>query len=119
MEKMTYVVALNSAISCEALSEEVREKLSALLEQQMKRNSAEKKPTKTQQENEVLKGEMLSAMREVGQPLTIKELMVKMELDPLTTSPQKISALMTQMVKASIVSREVVKHVAYFSPVEE
>lgn len=116
--KMTYVDALTVAIDCVALPEDVREKLDALRAQQMKRNSAEKKPTKTQQENEVLKGEMLSAMREVGQPVTIKELMVKMELDPMTTSPQKISALMTQMVKANTVSREVVKHVAYFSAVE-
>lgn len=114
MEKMTYVKALEMAIACEALSEEVREKLNALREQQVKRNSAEKKPTKTQQENEHLKVAMLDAMARKGEPTTIKELMVFMGLDPMQTSTQKVSALMTQLVKAEQVEREVVKHVAYF-----
>lgn len=112
--KLTYVKALELAISCEALSEEVREKLSALRDQQVKRNTADKKPTKTQQENEHLKVAMLDAMARKGEPVTIKELMVFMELDPMVTSSQKVSALMTQLVKSGDVEREVVKHVAYF-----
>lgn len=114
MEKMTYVMALDSAIACSALSDEVREKLTALREQQAKRNTAEKKPTKTQQENEHFKVAMLDAMARLGEPTTIKGLMVAMKLDPMVTSPQKVSALMTQLVKANQVERDVVKHVAYF-----
>jgi hypothetical protein len=116
--KMTYVDALTVAIDCVTLPEDVREKLDALRAQQMKRNSAEKKPTKTQQENEVLKSAMVDAMLAHGEKVTIKELMTLMKLDPLTVSPQKVSALMTQMVKAGTVAREEVKHVAYFSAVE-
>ena len=46
--QMTYAVALNAAVACEALPQEVREKLAALLAQQEKKASAEKKPTKAQ-----------------------------------------------------------------------
>lgn len=113
-EKITYVDALTVAIDCTALPEEVREKLDALRAQQMKRNTADKKPTKTQQENEVLKDSMWDAMKAHGEAVTIKELFGLMELDPLTISTQKISALMTQLVKAGRVERDVVKHVAYF-----
>ena len=112
--QMTYAVALNAAVACEALPQEVREKLAALLAQQEKKASTEKKPTKTQQENEHFKVAMLDAMARLGEPTTIKGLMVAMELDPMVTSPQKVSALMTQLVKAGQVERDVVKHVAYF-----
>ena len=116
-EKLTYVDALTVAIDCTALPEDVREKLDALRAQQMKRNTADKKPTKTQQENEVLKGQMVDAMTAHGEAVTIKELMTLMGLNPLEVSSQKVSALMTQLVKAGTVEREVIKHTAYFKAV--
>ena len=116
-EKLTYVDALTVAIDCVVLPEDVREKLDALRAQQMKRNTADKKPTKTQQENEVLKGQMVDAMTAHGEAVTIKELMALMGLNPIEVSSQKVSALMTQLVKAGNVEREVIKHTAYFKAV--
>ena len=112
--KMTYVKALEMAIACGALSDEVVEKLTALRDQQAKRNSADKKPTKTQQENEQFKVLMVNKMMEHGEPVTIKDMMTLTGVDPMEFSTQKMSALMTQLVKAGTVERDVVKHVAYF-----
>ena len=118
MEKMTYVVALNSAISCEALSAEVREKLSALLEQQKKRNSAEKKPTKTQQANEALKASLLELLQVAGKPLTVSEIL-QMADHPALTSNQKVAALLRLMKDEGSVVRTEEKRKAYFSPAKQ
>lgn len=119
MEKMTYVKALEVAMNCEALSAEVREKLSALRDQQVKRNSGEKKPTKTQQANEGLKEVLLSALAEHDTPVTMTELMqAHEELSPVKVSPQKVSALLTQLVKADKVVRTEEKRKAYFAVVK-
>lgn len=114
--KMTYAKALTEAISCEALSPEVREKLEALLAQQVKKSSAEKKPTKVQLANAGVKETITEALREAGKPVTISELMASNEaLSPMVVSTQKVSALLTQMVKAGTVNREEIKRKAYFS----
>lgn len=114
--KMTYAKALTEAISCEALSPEVREKLEALLAQQVKKSSAEKKPTKVQLANAGVKETIVEALREAGKPVTISELMASNEaLSPMVVSTQKVSALLTQMVKAGTVNREEIKRKAYFS----
>ena len=52
--KMTYATAIDSALNGN-ITDEVREKLEALKVQLAKRNSGERKPTKTQKENEGLK----------------------------------------------------------------
>lgn len=119
MEKMTYVKALEVAVNCEALSAEVREKLSALRDQQVKRNSGEKKPTKNQQANEGLKDVLLSALAEHDSPVTMTELMqAHEELSPVKVSAQKVSALLTQLVKADKVVRTEEKRKAYFALVK-
>lgn len=117
--KMTYVKALEAAVACEALSAEVREKLEALKEQQVKRNSAEKKPTKVQQANESYKSLILEVLRGLNKPVTISELMqAHEELSPVKVSPQKISALVSQMVKSDLVVRTEEKRKAYFTAVK-
>jgi hypothetical protein len=95
MEKLTYVVALNTAIATLSADPEmtaVVEKLTALRDAQVKRNSAERKPTKTQVANLDLMAEVKAVLANASAPLTITEIMGRSEvLAPL--SNQKVSAL--------------------------
>ena len=99
MDKLTYVVALNTALSALSADESmtaVVEKLTALRDQQVKRNSAERKPTKTQLANLSLADEVREVLRNAPDALTITELMARSEvLAPL--SNQKVSAVVRGM----------------------
>ena len=99
MEKITYVVALSTAIatlSADPSMTEVVAKLTALRDQQVKRNSAERKPTKTQLANVELMGEVREVLRNAPDALTVTEIMGRSEvLAPL--SNQKVSALIRGM----------------------
>lgn len=117
-EKLTYVDALTVAIDCTALPEDVREKLDALRAQQMKRNSADKKPTKTQQANEVLKASLLELLQVAGKPLTVSEIL-QMANHPALTSNQKVAALLRLMKDEGSVVRTEEKRKAYFSPAKQ
>ena len=117
MEKMTYVKALEVAMNCEALSAEVREKLSALRDQQVKRNTAEKKPTKIQQANEGMKSHVLEVLASCDKPMTVSELMqADEELSQL--SNQKVASLVRQLVETGKVQRLEEKRKAYFTLVK-
>lgn len=117
MEKMTYVKALETVLSTCELSEEVRAKLEALKEQQVKRNSSEKKPTKTQQANEGVKSHVLEVLATCAQPVTVSELMqADEELSQL--SNQKVASLVRQLVEAGKVQRLEEKRKAYFTLVK-
>ena len=59
MTKMTYVDAVNFALNVVA-DEAVKEKLTALRDSLVKRNTADRKPTKTQVANEGLKADILA-----------------------------------------------------------
>lgn len=109
MTKMTYVNALDVAINAVADNAEVAEKLTALRAQIAKKNSAERKPTKTQVANDALKGQIVDALIE---PATASEVAEKFGI-----SNQKASALLTAMVKDGIVERTVEKRKAYFKAV--
>lgn len=114
-EKLTYVTALTYAIENGNLPAEIAEKLIALRTQQEKRNSGEKKPTKVQEANMGLKEIILQTIGEATQPLTVTELMASnAELSPTKVSAQKISALVTQLVKAGKLERIEEKRKAYF-----
>ena len=92
MTKMTYVDALNIALTAD-LPEEVKEKLTALRDQTAKRNSGERKPTKTQMANVTLGEKVLAVLRDAGKPVTVTELMaLDEELGGL--SNQKVSAIL-------------------------
>ena len=116
MEKMTYVKALETAIACSALTDEVREKLTALRDQQVKRNTAEKKPTKTQQANEILKAKVLDLLKASENPLTVSEVMALAD-DPALTSNQKVSSLLRLLKDDGKVERLEEKRKAYFRAV--
>lgn len=119
MEKMTYIVALNCAIACEALPAEVREKLTALRDTQEKRTHATHKPTAKQVANVDYRQDIYDAM-EVGKQYTITDLMTAVpSIAKDGLSNQRVSALVRQLKDAGLVSRSAVKSVAYFSKVAE
>ena len=111
-DKMTYVVALNAAIECEALSAEVREKLSALRDQQVKRNAVDKKPTKTQQANEDIKVRLMDAMQGHEQ-MTVTDIQ-NLDEEFKAMSNQKVAALVRQLVKDGKLLRVEEGRKAYF-----
>lgn len=117
MTKMTYAVALNSAIACEALTPEVREKLTALLAQMEKKGSGERKPTATQTANEGFKKAIVMAM-EPNKGYTISDL-IKAVPEIAELSNQRVSAIVRQMKDEGVLVREEIKRKAYFSLAEE
>lgn len=103
---ITYVDALNTVIPM--VDGEVAEKLTALREQMAKKKGSSK-PTKTQVENEGIKGEILELLAD-GR-MTCGD--VVKALDSVYTS-QKISALLRQLVGAGKVNKVTEKKVSYF-----
>ena len=75
-------------------------------------NRGEAKPTKTQLENEGIKSVILSTLS--TEPMTIGAL-VKANAELTGYSNQKISALLTQLLKADKVVRTEVKGKAYYA----
>ena len=95
---------------------EAIEKLQKMIEQLESKSNAPKKPTKVQEANEGVKGVILATLQEIGKPVTITELMASNEeLSPTKISAQKVSSLVTQMVKAGTLVRTEEKRKAYFS----
>ena len=111
MKKMTYVDALNFAIS-NLDNAEVVEKLTALRDATAKRNSADRKPTKTQTANEGIKSDILAVLAD-GKARTVTEIMA--EVPSLAdASNQKAASLVRQLKDANLITREEVKRKAYF-----
>ena len=115
--KMTYVAALTYALENCQMPEDVREKLDSLRAQQMKRNSGDKKPTKTQQANANLREVVLNVLRNEGKPMTVTEVFNAMSENPEVASTQKVSALMRQLLLEGKVVKTTEKRVSYFSAV--
>ena len=92
-EKMTYVVALNTAIAFLNDStfdnQEVIDKLTALRDQTIKRNTAERKPTA--EANAVLGEEILDILRNSACLMTVSDLCSALDAQ---YSTQKISAVL-------------------------
>lgn len=81
-----------------------------------KKNSADKKPTKTQEANAVLKEAIVEAM-EANRFYTVSELMkvVPALAEDENITNQKVSALLRQLVLDGVVKRTEDKRKAYFS----
>ena len=85
--------------------------------------NAERKPTKTQLENEGVKAEIVEYMRTCEKPVTISDIRKALGID----SPQKVSALVSQMLTVrkgvpnpdGIIERTEVKGRAYFALVSK
>ena len=105
--QMTYVEAINHGIT--ALGEtnpEAIERLNALIEQLNKRGS-KNGPTKTQKLNEKIKGIILEILAEAEEFLPMADIMADERLADL--SPQKMGALLGQLIKADKAQRHVHK----------
>ena len=111
MEKTTNVKALAYVLDNYDLPTEIRAKLEKMKVQFEKKNSAEKKPTATQIENEGIKNLILEVIGDSS--LTITE-MQKINGELAERSNQKLSALLKQMVENGSVVREEIKRKAYF-----
>ena len=77
-------------------------------------SGADRKPTKTQLENEGIKDTILSALSAIGKPATIADVQ-KSSADLADFTNQKISALLTQLAKSGKVVRSEVKGKAHFA----
>lgn len=116
-EKMTNKKALSFVIEnfgaeCPT---EVVEKLESILAQLEKRSSAERKPTARQVENESLKEQILEALRaDQSRLMSVPEMIKEFGFFPTDITPQRVSALMTQLADADLVVREVDKRKVYF-----
>ena len=106
MTKMTYVNAINMAIEGN-MTDEVREKLEALKVQLEKRASGERKPSKTQRENEAVKATILSALTSEGRQC-------KDIAEEIGITGQKASALLKQLVDGGLAEKYTEKRVTYF-----
>lgn len=106
-KKLTYVEAIEQAING-SLTDEGKEKLINLQEQLKKRNNVERKPTKTQQENNVLKSR-------INDLLTTEGKQCKDIATELGISGQKCSALLKQLVDSGFAQKYIEKRVTYFT----
>ena len=120
VEKFGAIKALLNGEQVENFSvAEAIEFLEGRIEQVEKKNAGggNRKPTKTQLENEGVKVEIMSALSAIGCPATIGE--VQKNAPALAEmSNQKISALLTQLVKVGKVLRTEVKGKAHFAVAE-
>ena len=80
----------------------------------LERKSNSKKPTKTQIENNGFKAEIVAYLTEVDTPKTIKELQAEIpSISGLTN--QRITRMLTDLVKAETLTKEYVKKTPYYS----
>ena len=84
----------------------------------LNKKSNKKKKTKNQKENEEIKKLILVALELFGKPVTVTT-MIKENSEMNKLSPQKLSALLKQLVESEEVVRTVEKRVPYFSLAKE
>ena len=79
-----------------------------------RKSASPKKPTKTQVENDAFKAVIVDYLTEVDAPKTIKELQTEVaDLDGLTN--QRITHMLTDLVKMGKLTKEYVKKTPYYS----
>ena len=93
---MTYDQALNIALTAIADNAEAVQKLTALKEQIIKRNSAKRRPTKAQRQNLELSEVVREVLQNASEPLTVSEIMARSDVLAVLTN-QKVSAVVRSM----------------------
>ena len=79
-----------------------------------RKSASPKKPTKTQVENEGYKADIVAYLTSADAPKTIKEMQANItSLAGLTN--QRITHMLTDLVKSEVVRKDYVKKVPYFS----
>lgn len=113
--KMTNLKALNTVLSFnddnDVFSDDVVERLTAMRDSLLKK-SENRKPTKTQEQNEVFKAEILATLTDSG--VTVSDLQSKSAILG-GLSNQKVSALLRLMVDENTVVKTIDKKKSYFS----
>lgn len=111
MTKMTYVNAIENALNGN-MTEEVRERLTALKAQLAKKSAAPKKLTEQQEKNQYLKGVIIEAMaRDKG--YTVSEI-IALVPELAGDSNQHVSALMRALKEEGVVVKYEDKRKSYF-----
>lgn len=80
----------------------------------LNRKSSKSTQTKTQIENESIKGAIVNALIEIAKPVTITE-MQELNTEMANYSNQKLSALLKQLVESNQVVKTVDKKKSYFT----
>lgn len=80
----------------------------------LNRKSSKSTQTKTQIENENIKGAIVNALTEIAKPVTITE-MQELNTEMANYSNQKLSALLKQLVESNQVVKTVDKKKSYFT----
>lgn len=75
--------------------------------------NANRKPTKTQKENEDVKDKIVETLTVIGKPATVTEILTNGNF-PAETSNQKVSALLRQLVADGKVVKTVDKKKSFF-----
>lgn len=79
-----------------------------------RKSSAERKPTKNQVENEGFKAEIVAHLATADSPLTIKEMQA--EIPSIAgLSNQRITHMLTDLVKSETLVKTYIKKVPYYS----
>ena len=104
MTNMTYAMALEIAINAVA-DETAKEKLEALKAQLAKRSTS-KTPTKTQKENEVIMERIVEALADIGEAVTVTDLIAH-GIEGYDLTNQKVSALLRKLVEAQKVVKTI------------
>ena len=110
-EKMTNKKALTYVLETFELPKAVKEKLEVMIVQLDKKNGAERKPTKTQLENENYKKMILEFMTETKVTVTDIQKSIE-ELNDF--SNQKVARLVKDLYDGGLIKKEVVKGRSYF-----
>ena len=113
--KKTVVEMYTEIMAVEGLTDEQREFLAKRIELTEKKNAkSASKPTAQQIANEITKQTITTVLGELGVPSTIKDMQTHNEaLGDL--SNQRLTSLLTQLVKAEQVVRTEVKGKAHFA----
>ena len=116
--KMTTVKALEVALSyVPADLSDVVEKLEKMKEQAIKKNTAPRKPSAKQVENDAIRAEILDFLRNADQPATIADIKAGVpELADATS--QRVSGLLRALYMGAMVTKFVDKRVTYFEIVQ-
>jgi hypothetical protein len=80
------------------------------------KKSENRKPSKTQAENEVLKGVIVDVLTENGGQMTVTEMLNSGAFDAMVTN-QKVTALLRQLVESGKVEKVVDKKKSFFKAI--
>jgi len=111
---MTKKEMFNEILAVVADNAEMVEFINHEIELLNRKSSAVRKPTKNQLENETFKTEIVDYLKNADAPKTIKELQIAIpSLADLTN--QRITHLLTDLVKAETLTKNYVKKTPYYS----